>query len=205
MFSDTWIQSPTLICIYIYILNPQHIYCTSSNKAFFQCKCSEPPVFCCSSIRYFVGCNNLGQFPFPLYDTYYPDAWRPRNFRCTGIPRCGPKWYRCGPGNIPYMFEKQRLTCLTKWSLIYHVRFTSTSFCWWNDLNRRLNEWSCSQVPIHQTSPCNIKKSWVSIAKRQGIQTYSTNWIKVTVVMVLNKNKKKQNCQLYSFPPYSIN
>lgn len=23
---------------------------------------------------YFVGCNNLGMFPFPLYDTHYPDA-----------------------------------------------------------------------------------------------------------------------------------
>ena len=25
-------------------------------------------------IRYFVGCNNLGMFPFPLYDTHYLGA-----------------------------------------------------------------------------------------------------------------------------------
>ena len=25
-------------------------------------------------LRYFVGCNNLGMFPFPRYDTSYPEA-----------------------------------------------------------------------------------------------------------------------------------
>ena len=30
-----------------------------------------------AGLRYFVGCNNLGMFPFPTYDTHYPNAGAP--------------------------------------------------------------------------------------------------------------------------------
>ena len=170
------------------------------NKAFFECKCSlELPLVVVRRSGILLvattSASSLSHSMTPIIQM--PGA--PEIPRRLKKPR---RACRCEP-NISMWLDicwKQRLTCFPsdRW---YYVRFTCTSF---SVLLVKCLEQTIERVmifqpsAIHQTSPCNIKKSWVGIAKQQRIQTYSTNWIKVTVVMVLDKNKKKQNCRTVS-------
>ena len=44
-------------------------------------------------LRYFVGCNNLGSFPFPDYDTHYPEAkWYALPGPCESKSFEAPGW-----------------------------------------------------------------------------------------------------------------
>ncbi|CAJ1441563.1 unnamed protein product [Effrenium voratum] len=111
---------------------------------------------------YFVGCNNLGMFPFPTYDTHYPEAkwfslpgqcptkaWEEKDANCTKLQPGGRCDTPTGQGNCTYSIEEvgsltlDEIEGLTSYHDFIHtggVEFNKTldngtGLTFWNNLN----------------------------------------------------------------------